>query len=221
MREQRISNRKRYNALAASYSSLIRVASLGRFDRFYRAVAHEVDALPGGTILDLGCGPATLTPDLRDKVGATGSVIGIDIADEMIARARQIATRCGWQNVRFERSDALHYAPSSPVDAAVFSLSLTTMSDPGSCLEHVVSMLRPGGQLVIFDSIPESSRRLAGMFIHLKAPLVGAIPTGVPLEFARTNLDRVRVRRFLGGVYSLISARKPPGPMGLRRAHPG
>lgn len=45
--------------------------------------------------------------------------------------------------------------------------------------------------------------------MHLKAPLVGARPTGLPLEFLSGNLEQVRIRRFFLGVYSLLSARKP------------
>ena len=209
MGEQHLSNRARYNALATSYARLIRIASLGQFDRLYRAVAQEVGESPGGTILDLGCGPATLTPHLLKKVGATGRVIGVDIADKMITRAREIAAGLGWRNVEFHRADAVNYSPPVRVDAVVLSLSLSTLGDPRRCLDHVLSILKPGGQLVIFDSIPEKSHRLASVLIHLKAPLVGARPTGVPLEFASANLESIRLQRFLAGVYSLLSARKP------------
>jgi ubiquinone/menaquinone biosynthesis C-methylase UbiE len=211
MAERRLTNRARYNAMSAAYEAVVRFGSFGQFDRFYRAVAQELDESPGETILDLGCGPGTLTPYLLEKVGPAGRVIGIDVADGMVARARSTAARSGWHNVEFERSDALDYSPGSSVQAVVFCLSLSTMGDPERCLVHVVSMLKPGGQLVILDSIPERSRRFASWVMHLKAPLVGARPTGVPLEFALANLEGVRIRRFFHGVYSLLSARNPAG----------
>lgn len=127
----------------------------------------------------------------------------------MIARARSRAVRSGWHNVEFERSDALEYTPRPRVRAVVCCLSLSTMGDPRRCLEHVGSMLEPGGQLVILDSIPERSRRLARLVMQLKAPLVGARPTGAPLDFVLGNLEGVRMRRLLLGVYTLLSARKP------------
>lgn len=209
MTDRRLTNRARYSASAAAYEALVHFGSFGQFDRFYRAVAQEIDASPGATILDLGCGPGTLVPYLREKVGPTGHVIGVDEADGMVARARSTAASAGWHNVEFERSDALDYSPGSRVRAVVFCLSLSTMSDPKRCLEHVVPLLEPGGQLVVLDSIPERSRRLASLVMHWKAPLVGARPTGVPLEFVRANLEEVRIRRFLFGVYSLLSARTP------------
>jgi ubiquinone/menaquinone biosynthesis C-methylase UbiE len=211
MAERRLSNRARYDGFAAGYEALVRFGSLGQFGRFYRAVAGELDESPGETILDLGCGPGTLVPYLLEKVGSAGRVIGIDEADGMVARARSCAARAGWHNVAFERASALDYAPGTSVQAIVFCLSLSTMGDAKRCLDHVVPMLKPGGQLVILDSIPERSRRLASLVMRLKAPLVGAHPTGVPLEYALAHLEGVRLRRFFLGVYSLLSARRPGG----------
>ena len=87
-------NRARYNALASVYPVVIRLGSLGLVPRLHRAVAEEVDAIPGGTLVEIGCGPATVTPHLLSRVGPEGTVIGVDIADKMIARARQKARRC-------------------------------------------------------------------------------------------------------------------------------
>ncbi len=172
-------------------------------------MAEELDLAAGATVLEFGCGPATVTPYLLARVGPTGSVIGVDIAEKMVARARQKAERSGWHNARFERGSTLDYSPPSTVDAVVFCLSLSTMDDCERCLERAVSMLEPGGQLVVLDSIPERSRPFAGLIIHLKAPLVGSTPTRVPLDWASATLEDVRLRRLFGGVYSLVSARKP------------
>jgi ubiquinone/menaquinone biosynthesis C-methylase UbiE len=207
--ERHLGNRARYNAMSAAYEAVVRFGSFGQFDRFYRAVAEELDPAPGKTLLDLGCGPGTLTPYLLERVGPTGRIIGVDVADGMIARARRAAARSGWHNVEFERSEVLDYSPRCRVGAAVFCLSLTTMGDPRRCLEHVVSALEPGGQLVILDSIPERNRRVARLVMRLKAPLVGARPTSAPLDFVFANLEGARIRRFFSGVYSLLSARKP------------
>lgn len=69
MPEPRLGNRARYNVMSAAYETLVRFGSFGQFDRFYHAVAEELDESPGATILDLGCGPGTLTPYLLEKGG--------------------------------------------------------------------------------------------------------------------------------------------------------
>ncbi len=182
---------------------------MGRIDRLYTAVAEALDPLPGGTLVELGCGPATVTPHLLAKLGASGTLIGVDLAEAMVAEARRKAERLGWRNVRFECADALHYSPASPVDAVVFSLSLSTMPEVERALERAFAMLAPGGQLVVLDSIPEPRRPLAKVIIYLKAPLVGARPTRAPLDFARAKLEEVRGRRLFLGAYTVVSGRKP------------
>jgi hypothetical protein len=61
---------------------------------------------------------------------------------------------------------------------------------------------------VILDSIPEPDRPLARL-IRAKAPLVGARPSTLPLDFARRHLEDLRVRYFFGGVCTLVSGRRP------------
>lgn len=202
-------DRSRYDVLARGYEALLRIGSLGSIERLYQAVADALDPLPGGTLVELGCGPATVTPHLLEKIGPSGALVGVDLAEGMVAEARRKAERLGWRNARFECGDAMRYAPPSPVDAVVFSLSLSTMSDVERALERAFSMLAPGGQLAILDSIPEPRRPLARAIIHLKAPLVGARPTRAPLDFASARLEAVRVRRLFLGAYTVVSGRKP------------
>jgi ribosomal subunit interface protein len=207
-RSQR-SHRSRYDLIARGYAGLLRLGSAGRIDRLYEAAAGALGPLPGGTLVELGCGPASATPHRLPKVGPSGALVGVDLAEGMVAEARRKAARLGWRNARFECGDALDYSPPSPVDAIVFSLSLSTMPDAESALEHALSILAPGGQLVVLDSIPEPGRPLARAIIHLKAPLVGARPTRAPLDFAFARLEEVRVQRLFLGAYTVVSGRKP------------
>ena len=203
-----LQNRERYNRMARSYEALVRFGSFGQFERFYRAVASEVTECPGGTILDLGCGLGTLVPHLLPKVAPDGTLIGVDIADQLVERARETARLSGWRNVEFVRADVRDFSPLRLVDAVVFCLSLTTMPEPEACLERALSWLNPGGQLVVLDSFPQPSRPIARWVIHAKAPFVGAAPSERPLQLLLDRLDGVRMRHFHFGVYSLVSGRR-------------
>ena len=202
-------NRARYNRIAAFYEWFARSGSFGQFPRFYRAVADAIEADPGALLLDMGCGPGTLTPYLLPKVDPGGTVLGTDVADEMIERARALSEQRGWLNVRFQRSDARDFIPDRPADIIVFCLSLTTMPEPAQCFTRAVSWLKPGGQLVILDSFLQPQRRLAGLAIRMKSPLVGADAAAVSLAELTARLESVRLRHFHGGVYTLLSGRVP------------
>ena len=203
-----LANRERYDRMARGYEALVR---LGPFERFYRAVAAELEAHPGGRLLGLGCGPGALVRHLVPKVGASGSVVGVDVSDEMIGRARARARLEGWRNAEFVRADASEFTPEGTFDAVVFCLSLTTLPDPERCLARALSWLAPAGQLVVLDSLPEATRPLARLAIRAKAPLVGADPSERVLPALLESLDDVRLRRFQLGVYTLVSGRKRAG----------
>ncbi len=55
-------------------------------------------------VLDVGCGPGTITADLAARV-PDGEVVGIDAAGDVLALARQEADRRGQRNVRFDVGD--------------------------------------------------------------------------------------------------------------------
>jgi ubiquinone/menaquinone biosynthesis C-methylase UbiE len=208
VRLRALGNRARYNRLAAFYAWFARSGSLGQFPRFYRAVADAIEADPGALLLDVGCGPATLTPYLLPKVGPTGAVLGTDVSDEMIERARCVSAERGWPNVRFERTDARDFVPAEAPRIVVFCLSLSTLPDPAGCLARAVSWLTSGGQLVILDSFLQPRRPLAALAVRIKSPLVGADPTALSIPEVTAPLESVRLRHFHGGVYTLVSGRR-------------
>src|SRR4029078_5163248 len=63
------------------------------------------DLVPGLAVLDLGCGPATLTVDLAARV-APGQVLGIEGDDAIVATARATVSEAGAQNVEIDVGDA-------------------------------------------------------------------------------------------------------------------
>ena len=63
---------------------------------------------PGADVLDVGCGPGTITIDIARRV-APGHVVGIDAADDAIAAAREAATAAGVTNLELAVDDV--YAP--------------------------------------------------------------------------------------------------------------
>src|SRR4051812_50027703 len=69
--------------------------------RFARAVG-ELGVRAGDVVLDAGCGTGRALPVLRAAVGATGTVVGVDLTAEMLAEARRLG-RAG-----LVRGDALH-----------------------------------------------------------------------------------------------------------------
>ncbi|MEY4551503.1 MAG: hypothetical protein RL685_7698 [Pseudomonadota bacterium] len=106
---------------------------------------------PGQRILDVGCGPGTVSLLLAELVGATGKVVGVDRDLGALATARQRARAGGFSNVRFLEADlAALPAELAGFDAIVGRRVLMYLPDPVAALRGCARALRPGG-LAVFQ----------------------------------------------------------------------
>ena len=116
-----------------------------------RALVHEaLAAAPGERVLDAGCGPGFYVAETLERVGAEGSVVGVDASESMLALA---AKRCeGHDNVSFHEGDvtALPVADAD-FDRALSVQVLEYVADIPAALAEMRRVLRPGGRVLIWD----------------------------------------------------------------------
>jgi len=117
------------------------------------SAAHLLPLLrPGQDLLDLGCGPGTITTDLAARV-APGRTLGVDRSADVIAQARRRAAEAGARGVEFAVADA--YAldlPEAAFDVAHGHQVLQHLTDPVAALRELRRILRPGGLVAVRDS---------------------------------------------------------------------
>ncbi len=107
---------------------------------------------PGDDLLDVGCGPGTITVDLAARV-APGNVVGIDVADDVVAEAVHVAESTGSTNVTFARGDAYSIdTTAGTFDVVHAHQVLQHLGDPIAGLTEMRRVLRPGGLLAVRDS---------------------------------------------------------------------
>ena len=107
---------------------------------------------PGLDLLDIGCGPGTLTCDLADRVGP-GTVIGLDRSPEVVAAAEVEAADRGTANVTFDTGDvyALPFADDH-FDVVHAHQVLQHLTDPVAALRELRRVVRPDGVVAVRDS---------------------------------------------------------------------
>ncbi|SDF67869.1 Methyltransferase domain-containing protein [Blastococcus aurantiacus] len=105
---------------------------------------------PGTDLLDVGCGPGTLTADLARRV-APGRVLGLDASADPLDEARSAAERAGVE-VTFAVGDV--YAldlPDASFDVVHAHQVLQHLTDPVAALREMARVCRPGGVVAVRD----------------------------------------------------------------------
>jgi SAM-dependent methyltransferase len=125
---------------------------------------------PGDTVVDLGSGAGNDCFVARSIAGDSGRVIGIDMTDAMIAKARANAAKLGFRNVEF-RSGDIEKMPveDNTADVVVSNCVMNLVPDKKKAFAETFRIIRPGGHFSISDivlqgELPDELRDEAALY---------------------------------------------------------
>jgi ubiquinone/menaquinone biosynthesis C-methylase UbiE len=108
--------------------------------------------VPGMTLLDVGCGPGTITADLAGRLDG-GAVVGIDLAHEVIELAREQHPTSGGAELSFRVGDVYDLEFEDETFDVVYAHQvLQHLSRPVDALAQMRRVLKPGGLLAVRDA---------------------------------------------------------------------
>jgi SAM-dependent methyltransferase len=100
-------------------------------------------------VLDIGCGLGQTTCEAA-RLAWAGSVLGVDISESAIERARELARSQAVRNVAFECADAqVQPFPQERFDLAMSRFGTMFFADPEAAFANIGRALRPAGRLVM------------------------------------------------------------------------
>lgn len=159
--------------------------------------AMERAAIAGGeAVLDIGCGCGDTSFEIARRVGASGSVRGVDISSVMLARARARAEAEATLPVEFENADAeTHELPAEAFDLVFSRFGVMFFGNPQAAFANLRSALKPDGRIafVCWRPLKENqwfSLSLAAAAEHIELP--DPTPPGEPSPFAFADAERLR-----------------------------
>lgn len=115
------------------------------FQQWGEIVAEAAGIDTGARVLDVACGTGALACAAVHRVGQGGSVVGLDLNDEMLAVARRKPAAVEW---RQGQAEALPF-PDASFDAVVSQFGFMFFADQRTALCEMMRVLRPGGRLAV------------------------------------------------------------------------
>ena len=133
------------NEVASSYCGVGNPFALGKINQ-------------GEQILDIGCGAGVDTILAALSIGPKGSVVGVDIVPEMIARAESNLQMMDLDNVDFQNTsgEKLPFADDT-FDVVISNGVINLIPDKEAVLSEIIRVLKPAGRLMVADQISAGS----------------------------------------------------------------
>jgi len=194
--------RRRYNRSARFYdreqAMMERVSGRWRRELWSR--------VPGGDLLEVGVGTGVNMP--LYPPGAR--VVGIDIAENMIARARARAAKSGLVTDLTQMDvEHLEFADDR-FDCVVATFVFCSVPDPVAGLEEVRRVLKPGGRLLLLEHVRSDNRILGRLMDFLNPAVVRLAGANVNRRTVHNvyaaGFDEVAVSTRMRGIVKLIEA---------------
>lgn len=158
----------------------------------------------GWAAIDCGCGPIGALAVLAEMAGPAGRVVGVDISEPAVRRARSAAAALGLGNIDVVAGDIHQLDPAAlggPFDLAFTRLFLMHQADPVLTLSVIARLIRPGGWIIAHEPLrnppPRSHPPLAALgtywdLLHEvmeRAGLPGGTVEGLPRSARAAGLE--------------------------------
>jgi ubiquinone/menaquinone biosynthesis C-methylase UbiE len=150
-----------YNAAADAYDD----PANSFWDPFGQRTVDRLGLAPTTRVLDVCCGSGGSAIPAAERVGSNGDVLGVDLAGNLIERARAKAARRNLTNVQFRIGHMLDLdLPDSSFDVVICVFGIFFVPDMSAAVRALACLVRPGGAIAITTWGPRFFEPVNGVF---------------------------------------------------------
>jgi len=217
-----------FESIANEYDRMNHIISFGSHVAWRNYTMRQMEIKPGQAALDVACGTCDWTIALARAVGESGRVVGLDFSQNMLDVGRYKVEKAGLGHVvELVNGDAMQLPyEDNTFDYATIGFALRNVPDIQTVLNEMRRVVKPGGKVVSLEvSKPPflPYRKLFYLYFYHVLPFMAKLfvnkyeeyawlpesltnfPDSKELAamFARSGLEPVSVRLFMGGVAAL------------------
>jgi ubiquinone/menaquinone biosynthesis C-methylase UbiE len=140
--DERLRTATTFNAASDHYDD----APNSYWERFGRRTVERLNLNPGSRVLDVCCGSGASAIPAAEAVGPEGTVLGVDLAENLLALARLKAQQRDLANIEFRTGDMLNLGlPEAHFDAVICVFGIFFVPDVAAAARELWRLVAPGG----------------------------------------------------------------------------
>ena len=174
---------------------------------------------PGSRVVEIGCGPQGCLEILAERVGQTGSVVGVEMSEEAVALARAFVAQRQLGQVDVRQRDAKATGlPRNTFDLATARLVLVNVPEPEAIVTEMARLVKPGGVVALHEAdwemvfcdppLPAWNRMIQAFLDYSKANAIDPLIGRRIARLLRTSgLTNIRINPFIH-IYDVNHSRR-------------
>lgn len=142
-----------YKRRAANYDVSANLYYLIGFreNRYRKIAVDKLELQRGDKVLEIGCGTGLNFRFLQDAVGEEGKIIGVDLTQEMLLKAKERSEAKGWNNIELVHADIANYEFPQNTNGILSTFALTLVAEYEEVISRVSLSLDSRGKMVVVD----------------------------------------------------------------------
>lgn len=174
---------REYTRVTWNESAKVYVELMQRLEPFRQDLVKRLAPRDGERVLDIATGTGEPAMTIARLVGTKGHVTGVDLSEEMVRIATEVARARKLGNVEFQVQDAERMTlPDRSFDAAISAFGLQIVTDPEKAAGEAFRVVKPGGRFAVSvwstgDKVPAIHWIIGPMLEHAEPDETGYLPT--------------------------------------------